>query len=60
VVFGPIYKEIDHGTGIFFCNSSFFLVVCNRIAIRHYVVTEFGCNWYLHDINIFLVSKKSL
>jgi hypothetical protein len=38
----------------------FFLAVCIRDVFRYLVGAEAGCNWYLHDINIFSLSKKAL
>ena len=55
---------IDHrgGTLLVVCIPLFFLfsclLVCILDAFGHLVDTEAGCNWYLHDINIFFFVEK--
>ena len=34
------------------------LLVCILDAFGHLVDREAGCNWYLHDINIFFFVEK--
>jgi hypothetical protein len=60
MVFGPLLQGIDHSSGTFrFCNSSFFFWLCAYVLpLRHYVVADAGCNWYLCDIIIFSLLKK--
>jgi hypothetical protein len=48
-----LLRVTDHFGG-FFSFLFIFLAVCNL------VVAEAGCTWYLLDINIFPLSKKSL
>jgi hypothetical protein len=52
-----LYSFVEHFSGFFFL-----LAVCIHdisTRLRHYVVTEGGCNWYLLNIiNIFLYKKK--
>ena len=40
-------------------SSVLFLVVCILDAFGHLFGTEAGCNWCLHDINIFTLSKNT-
>jgi len=45
---------------VFFFSSFLFVVgLCASVmSLGHFVVAEVRCNWYLRDINIFLLSKK--
>jgi hypothetical protein len=46
-------------TGLLFFSFFFSFWLCASVLPLGYcVVAEAGCNWYLHDINIFLLSKK--
>jgi hypothetical protein len=61
VVFGPLLQRTHHYSGTFLlCNSSLFFWLCvSVLPLGHYVVAETGCNYHIHDINIFPLSKKS-
>lgn len=54
------YKELITIAGSFF--FLLFLIVfwlrASVMSLRHCVVAEAGCNWYLRDINIFPFSKE--
>jgi TM2 domain-containing membrane protein YozV len=38
--------------------SFFFLGVYILLPLGYYVAVEAECNWYIHDINIFPLSKN--
>jgi hypothetical protein len=58
MVFGKLLQEINHSSKIFFVSFLSFIWTCASIfPLRHYVVADVGCNWYLYDINIFSLSK---
>jgi predicted ATPase len=33
----------------------FFLIVCICDVFRHLIGAEVECNWYFHDINVFIL-----
>jgi hypothetical protein len=61
VVFVLLLLGFDHCSMIFFllCNSSSFLVMCIRIAARHYVGAEARCNCISAILIYTLYRKKN-
>ena len=58
-----LLQDVVHRNGVFvFCPFFFliilFLAVCIPDIFGCLVGAEVGCNWYLHNINIFSLSKK--
>jgi hypothetical protein len=49
-----LFQVMNLCSGIFlFCNSALFFSLCaSFMPLKHDVVVEARCNWYLHDINI--------
>ena len=45
------------GSFFFFFFLSVVRLCVSVMSIQHFVVAKAGCNWYLHDINIFPLSK---
>jgi hypothetical protein len=52
------YKDWD--TEFYFLVLLFFWLCTSVLLLGYCVVAEAECNWYLCDINIFLLSKKKL
>ena len=53
-------QGIDHISGIYIFSLFLFLAVYIHNVLTHCIVAEAGCNWYLHDINIFPLTKKTV
>ena len=51
--------ELCSGTFLFFFSILLFWLCASVGPFGFGVVAEAGCNWYLHDINIYSLSKKN-
>jgi hypothetical protein len=52
-------QEIDQCSRTFLFSNSFFWLCPSLMSLEHCVIATVVCNWYLHDINLCSLSKKS-